>query len=74
LQAALAGRALAGLVNNAGVALPGPLLHQPLEEVRRQMEVNLIGQLQVVQAFAPLLGAAPGAAPRGPLAPRGASS
>jgi len=46
---------LAGLVNNAGVALPGPLLHQPIDEFRRQFEVNLFGQLQVIRAFAPLL-------------------
>jgi NAD(P)-dependent dehydrogenase (short-subunit alcohol dehydrogenase family) len=55
----LAGRALAGLVNNAGVAVPGPLLHLPIEEFRRQIETNVVGQLTVVQAFAPLLGARP---------------
>lgn len=60
----LDGGALAGLVNNAGVAVPGPLLYLPIDEFRRQIEVNLIGQLQVVQAFAPLLGA--GADRRGP--------
>jgi NAD(P)-dependent dehydrogenase (short-subunit alcohol dehydrogenase family) len=53
----LAGKTLAGLVNNAGVAFPGPLLHLPVEDLRRQLEINLIGQLQVTQAFAPLLGA-----------------
>jgi hypothetical protein len=47
---------LAGLVNNAGVAVPGPLLHLPLEAFRRQLEVNLIAPLSVTQAFAPLLG------------------
>jgi NAD(P)-dependent dehydrogenase (short-subunit alcohol dehydrogenase family) len=55
----LAGRALAGLVNNAGVALPGPLLHQPIDEFRRQIETNVVGQLAVIQAFAALLGARP---------------
>jgi hypothetical protein len=66
-QAAVAGAAeqvgtslgqqrLAGLVNNAGIAVPGPLLHLPLEEYRRQLEVNLIAPLAVIQAFAPLLG------------------
>jgi NAD(P)-dependent dehydrogenase (short-subunit alcohol dehydrogenase family) len=59
VEARLAGRKLAGLVNNAGVALSGPLLYQPIEEFRRQFEVNLFGQLNVVQAFAPLLGADP---------------
>src|SRR5258707_2536633 len=48
---------LAGLVNNAGVAVPGPLLHLPLEEYRRQLEVNLTAPLSVTQVFAPLLGA-----------------
>jgi NAD(P)-dependent dehydrogenase (short-subunit alcohol dehydrogenase family) len=47
---------LAGLVNNAGVAVVGPLLHLPLPEFRRQLEVNLIAPLLVTQAFAPLLG------------------
>jgi NAD(P)-dependent dehydrogenase (short-subunit alcohol dehydrogenase family) len=54
--AALGQRRLAGLVNNAGVAVPGPLLHLPLAEFRRQLEVNLIAPLGVSQAFAPLLG------------------
>ena len=52
----LAGETLFGLVNNAGVAFPAPLMHQPIEDFRRQMEVNLIGQLIVTQAFIPLLG------------------
>jgi NAD(P)-dependent dehydrogenase (short-subunit alcohol dehydrogenase family) len=54
--ASLGQQRLAGLVNNAGIAVPGPLLHLPLEEYRRQLEVNLIAPLAVVQAFAPLLG------------------
>jgi NAD(P)-dependent dehydrogenase (short-subunit alcohol dehydrogenase family) len=53
----LGGRTLWGLVNNAGIAIGGPLLHQPLEEVREQLEVNVLGALAVTQAFAPLLGA-----------------
>ncbi len=53
----LAGATLSGLVNNAGVAFPGPLLYQPIDDVRRQIEINLVGQLNVIQAFAPLLGA-----------------
>jgi NAD(P)-dependent dehydrogenase (short-subunit alcohol dehydrogenase family) len=56
VSAALGHRRLAGLVNNAGIAVPGPLLHLPLEEYRRQLEVNLIAPLGVIQAFAPLLG------------------
>lgn len=57
LDARLEGETLTGLVNNAGVALPGPLLHQPLEEFKRQFEVNLFGQFRVIQSFAPFLGA-----------------
>jgi NAD(P)-dependent dehydrogenase (short-subunit alcohol dehydrogenase family) len=57
VDASLAGRTLAGLVNNAGAAFPGPLLYQPVGEFSRQIEINLIGQLRVIQAFAPLLGA-----------------
>jgi NAD(P)-dependent dehydrogenase (short-subunit alcohol dehydrogenase family) len=52
----LAGATLFGLVNNAGIATAGPLLHQPLEEFRYQIEVNLVGQLIVTRAFLPLLG------------------
>jgi NAD(P)-dependent dehydrogenase (short-subunit alcohol dehydrogenase family) len=49
---------LHGLVNNAGVALPGPLEYLPLAEFRRQLEVNLVGQLAVTQAVLPALRAA----------------
>jgi NAD(P)-dependent dehydrogenase (short-subunit alcohol dehydrogenase family) len=52
----LAGATLFGLVNNAGIATAGPLLHQPLDEFRRQIDVNLVGQLIVTRAFLPLLG------------------
>ncbi len=52
----LHGETLSRLVNNAGIAVPAPLMHQPIEEFRKQMEVNLIGQLIVTQAFLPLLG------------------
>lgn len=57
VEGQLSGETLAGLVNNAGVAVPGPLLHLAMDDFRRQIETNLIGQLQVTQAFAPLLGA-----------------
>lgn len=53
----LDGRGLWGLVNNAGIAVPGPLQHLPLAEFRRQLEVNVVGALAVTQAFLPLLGA-----------------
>ncbi len=47
---------LFGLVNNAGIAVPGPLMHIPIDEYRHQIEVNLISPLIVTQAFLPLLG------------------
>ena len=53
----LNGETLFGLVNNAGIAVPAPLMHQPIEDFRKQVEINLIGQLIVTQAFLPLLGA-----------------
>ncbi|MFY8210179.1 MAG: SDR family NAD(P)-dependent oxidoreductase [Caulobacter sp.] len=57
VEAALGGATLAGLVNNAGIAVAGPLLYLPVEEFRYQLEVNLTGVLNATQAFAPLLGA-----------------
>src|SRR5215467_1956178 len=57
VEAALSGTTLFGLVNNAGVAVPGPLLYLKVEDFRHQLSVNLTGQLIVTQAFAPLLGA-----------------
>lgn len=57
--AALGGETLSGLVNNAGIAVPGPLLFLDIDELRHQLEVNVIGQMVVTQAFAPLLGADP---------------
>ena len=59
VRARLAGATLAGLVNNAGIANPGPLLHVDIAYFRQQLEVNVTGQLNVTQAFAPLLGASP---------------
>ena len=52
----LNGETLFGLVNNAGIAVPAPLMHQPTEDFRHQIEVNLIGALIVTKAFLPLLG------------------
>ncbi len=48
---------LAGLINNAGVAVGGPLMDIDIEQYRYQFEVNVIGLVKVTQAFLPLLGA-----------------
>lgn len=44
-----------GLVNNAGIAVVGPLEAVPIPDFRRQLEVNVIGQMAVTQAFLPLI-------------------
>ncbi|HEX4061415.1 MAG TPA: SDR family oxidoreductase [Streptosporangiaceae bacterium] len=54
-QRVAAAGSLNGLVNNAGVALPAPLEHIPIDLFRRQIEVNLTGQLAVTQAMLPAL-------------------
>jgi NAD(P)-dependent dehydrogenase (short-subunit alcohol dehydrogenase family) len=46
---------LDGLVNNAGITIPCPLEALPLDDLRRLLEVNLIGQLAVTQALLPQL-------------------
>jgi NAD(P)-dependent dehydrogenase (short-subunit alcohol dehydrogenase family) len=46
-------RGLRGLVNNAGIAVSGPMEYLPLDELRHQLEVNLVGQVAVIQAFMP---------------------
>ena len=46
---------LSGLINNAGIAIGGPLELIPLDQLRRQLEVNVIGQIAVTQAVLPLL-------------------
>lgn len=57
VRTALKGETLFGLVNNAGIAVSGPLLELSIDEFRRQIEINLTGQLIAIQAFTPLLGA-----------------
>lgn len=52
----LGGRKLFGLVNNAGIAVAGPIVYVPVNEFRKQLEVNLTGVVIATQAFAPLLG------------------
>ena len=64
VRAAINGDTLAGLVNNAGIAVAGPVLEISVEQFRRQMEVNVIGPVLATQAFGPLLG--PDASLKGP--------
>jgi NAD(P)-dependent dehydrogenase (short-subunit alcohol dehydrogenase family) len=46
---------LHGLVNNAGIAVASPLEAIPLDELRRQLDVNVVGQVAVTQALLPAL-------------------
>jgi NAD(P)-dependent dehydrogenase (short-subunit alcohol dehydrogenase family) len=46
-------KGLDALVNNAGVAVPGPLETMSIDDFRRQMEINLTGQIAVTQALLP---------------------
>lgn len=50
-----AGEGLAGLVNNAGIAVPSPLETIPIDDFRHQIEVNLTGQVAVTQALLPAI-------------------
>jgi NAD(P)-dependent dehydrogenase (short-subunit alcohol dehydrogenase family) len=59
VSAALGGETLAGLVNNAGIAIAGPVLELPIEQFRMQMDINVIGPIIATQAFGPLLGVEP---------------
>lgn len=53
----LDGNGLGGLINNAGIAIGGPLSEQPMDVIRQHFDVNVFGLLAVTQAFLPLLGA-----------------
>jgi NAD(P)-dependent dehydrogenase (short-subunit alcohol dehydrogenase family) len=55
----LNGETLSGLVNNAGIAVAGPVLGVAADEFRRQLDVNVIGPIIATQAFGPLLGTDP---------------
>src|ERR1700688_2171828 len=59
VRGALNGETLTGLVNNAGIAVGGPVLELAGDEFRRQMDVNVIGPIISTQAFGPLLGSDP---------------
>ena len=57
VQMALGNECLGGLINNSGIGVGGPLLHQSPEVFRQHFDVNLFGLLAVTREFAPLLGA-----------------
>ncbi len=60
VSASVGAAGLAGLVNNAGIVVAGPLEILPLDDFRRQLEVNVVGQVAVMQAMIPLLRTARG--------------
>ncbi|MCW5696984.1 MAG: SDR family NAD(P)-dependent oxidoreductase [Bauldia sp.] len=63
VAAATGGAGLGALVNNAGIAVAGPLQHLSLDRFREQLAVNVTGALAVTQAFLPLLEGGDGRAP-----------
>jgi NAD(P)-dependent dehydrogenase (short-subunit alcohol dehydrogenase family) len=60
VESELGSAGLDGLVNNAGIAVPGPLEALPIDDFRRQVEVNLTAQVAVTQAMLPAIRAAHG--------------
>ena len=60
LEELLGERGLDGLVNNAGVTMQGPLEFIPIDDLRRQLEVNVVGQIAVTQALMPQIRRATG--------------
>ncbi len=55
VRSAVGGWGLAGLINNAGIAVGAPLEAVPIPDLRRQFEVNVVGLVAVTQAFLPML-------------------
>jgi NAD(P)-dependent dehydrogenase (short-subunit alcohol dehydrogenase family) len=53
----LEGAGLQGLINNAGIAVVGPVMYNTVDDYRRQFEVNLYGVVEITNTFLPLLGA-----------------
>lgn len=61
VKKSLGDRGLKALINNAGIGINGPLLHQPMSEIRQMFEINVFAVLEVTRAFLPLLGGRRGA-------------
>lgn len=57
IKTCLGGNILSGLINNSGIAVGGPLMHQSIDEIKHQFEVNLFGLITITQELLPLLGA-----------------
>lgn len=55
IEESVGAQGLDGLVNNAGTGVPGPLETLDLDDLRHQLEVNLVGQVAVTQAMLPLV-------------------
>ncbi len=55
VESMMGSKHFAGLFNNAGISIGGPLEYVELDDLRNQLEVNVVGQLAVTQAFLPLL-------------------
>jgi NAD(P)-dependent dehydrogenase (short-subunit alcohol dehydrogenase family) len=55
LENAVGATGLHGLVNNAGIAVAAPLEFVPISELRKQLEVNVVGPVAITQAVIPLL-------------------
>jgi NAD(P)-dependent dehydrogenase (short-subunit alcohol dehydrogenase family) len=55
VRTAMGGAPLAALVNNVGIGDPAPFLHQPFDDLARQIEVNVLGTMSVTHAFGPML-------------------
>lgn len=56
VEAALNGETLGALVNNAGVAVAAPVAYLDIEDLQRQIDINVYGPIRVTQAFLPMLG------------------
>ena len=56
VRAALKGETLGALVNNAGIAVGGPVAYLNMDDLKRQIDINVYGPIRAVKAFAPLLG------------------
>lgn len=56
VETELGDQGLGALVNNAGISIVGPMEHVPLDRLRTQLEVNVVGLVAVTKAFLPLLG------------------